>query len=104
MCTCPVCFFDKLQEPARDYNICECCGTEFGNDDEECTHTQLRDRWIAGGARWFFEKPPAFWNPWLQLSRAGVKLPYNTDVLFSASKHVLSIRILKKPFVVGAAA
>jgi len=32
---CPVCFFDELPYPPRDYHICPCCGTEFGNDDAE---------------------------------------------------------------------
>jgi hypothetical protein len=73
--TCPVCFYDKLHEPPRDYNICECCGTEFGNDDEENSHEVLRQRWISAGAKWFYRTPPANWNPWQQLAHANVHLP-----------------------------
>jgi|SRR5271157_5903596 len=68
--TCPVCFFDRLPYPAVDYHICPCCGTEFGNDDAEYTYEELRDNWIANGAHWFYEQPPAQWNAWAQLARA----------------------------------
>jgi hypothetical protein len=67
---CPVCLFSKLPYPPRDYHICPCCSTEFGNDDAEFTHEQLREMWIAGGARWFFGNPPLYWNPWMQLIEA----------------------------------
>lgn len=69
--SCPVCFFSKLPYPPRDYHICPCCSTEFGNDDAEFTHSQLREMWIASGANWFFGNPPPFWNPWMQLIEAG---------------------------------
>ena len=39
-----------MQDPPRDYNICECCGTEFGNDDDVHTHEVLRVQWIDTGA------------------------------------------------------
>ena len=39
---CPVCFFDEMPDPPRDYNICPCCGTEFGNDDVEYSYAELR--------------------------------------------------------------
>lgn len=68
---CPVCFYEKLPYPPRDYHICPCCGTEFGNDDAEFSHDQLREMWIAGGANWFFGRPPAHWNPWLQFLKHG---------------------------------
>jgi hypothetical protein len=68
---CPVCFFDKLPYPPADYHICPCCGTEFGNDDADYSHEQLREMWIAGGANWFFGRSPEHWNPWLQLIQAG---------------------------------
>ena len=66
MYTCPVCFFDSMTDPPQDYNICECCGTEFGSDDEERSHGELRTEWIALGAKWFFGNPPLGWNPWKQ--------------------------------------
>lgn len=66
MYTCRVCFFEGMTEPPQDCNICECCGTEFGNDDEDLTYEELRARWIASGAKWFFGEPPIGWNPRVQ--------------------------------------
>lgn len=82
MFTCPVCYYDKMPDPAAEYNICPCCGTEFGNDDENTTHSELRARWISRGARWFFRQPPPRWNPWAQLNDAYVSLPYHVEVSF----------------------
>src|SRR5713226_918533 len=70
--TCPVCFFSKLPYPPCDYHICPCCSTEFGNDDADFSHEQLREMWIAGGANWFFGRAPEGWNPWMQLLKAGL--------------------------------
>ena len=68
---CPVCFFDHLPYPPEDYHICLCCGTEFGNDDQEHTLEELRSTWIADGAKWFYQQPPIGWSPWEQLFDAG---------------------------------
>src|SRR5690348_2975460 len=68
---CPVCMYPALPYPPRDYHICPCCSTEFGNDDAEHSHQQLREMWIAGGANWFFGRAPEGWNPWFQLIRGG---------------------------------
>jgi hypothetical protein len=68
---CPVCFFAALPYPPGDYNICLCCGTEFGNDDTEFTHEQLLLKWVDAGAPWFYENPPEGWNPWSQLVDGG---------------------------------
>ena len=68
---CPVCGFPTLPYPPSNYHICPCCSTEFGNDDADYTHEQLREMWIAGGASWFFGRAPQHWNPWTQLIRAG---------------------------------
>ncbi len=69
---CPVCFYAKLPYPPRDYHICPCCGTEFGNDDAEFSHDQLREMSIAGGANWFFGKTasPLESNGWSSSSTA----------------------------------
>ncbi len=72
MFTCPVCYYDQLDEPPMDYNICDCCGTEFGSDDEVRSHAELRDHWISNGAPWFFGYPKVGWNPWRQLFEANV--------------------------------
>ncbi|MGA9668031.1 MAG: hypothetical protein WBQ94_02420 [Terracidiphilus sp.] len=77
MYTCPVCYYTGMQDPPRDYNICECCGTEFGNDDEALSHEELRARWIESGARWFFRSAPVGWNPWTQLFAANVGVLYH---------------------------
>lgn len=51
MYTCPVCDYDKLRENPSDqlYEICPQCGTEFGYDDFNTSHAELRQRWIAAG-------------------------------------------------------
>jgi hypothetical protein len=82
---CPVCYYDKMREAPADFNICECCGTEFGNDDEVYTHADLRADWIARGANWFYGQSPRTWNPWGQLAEAKASLPYNVSVQFTAS-------------------
>jgi hypothetical protein len=69
---CPVCGYPSLPYPPNGYHICPCCSTEFGNDDVYYTHEQLREMWIAGGADWFFGRPPEHWNPWTQLILAGL--------------------------------
>lgn len=56
--SCPVCGFASLPYPPNDNHICPCCSTEFGNDDVDYSHSQLREMWIAAGARWFFGRPP----------------------------------------------
>jgi len=70
--TCPVCLYAVLPYPPQDYHICPCCGTEFGNDDAEYSYEQLRELWIAAGARWFFRNPPPNWNPYWQLINGGL--------------------------------
>src|SRR5579859_13044 len=69
---CPVCMFPSLPYPPRNYHICPCCSTEFGNDDADFSHQQLREMWIGNRAPWFFGNPPAHWNPWTQLMQAGL--------------------------------
>jgi len=68
--SCPVCFFDNMPYPPERYNICPCCGTEFDNDDVECSYEELRYNWVVNGARWFYGQSPANWNPWVQLASA----------------------------------
>lgn len=81
--TCPVCYFAALQEPATPYNICDCCGTEFGVDDEFRSHAELRAAWIHAGARWFFRTPPVGWNPWAQLYSANVaQVPFAAPIAY----------------------
>lgn len=67
--TCPVCGNDQLDEPAARFNICPACGTEFENDDDMFTHAELRQRWIANGAKWWseYDPIPMNWSPVSQL-------------------------------------
>jgi hypothetical protein len=71
--TCPVCGYGDLTDPPMDYEICPCCGTEFGYDDVTVTHEELRQRWLIAGAPWFDHTapPPPNWNPNVQLDKAG---------------------------------
>ena len=68
---CPVCFYPDLPYPAKDYNICPCCATEFENDDADLTHAELRQAWLERGAPWFFGEAPHDWSPLQQLVNAG---------------------------------
>jgi hypothetical protein len=69
MYTCPVCGFDRLEDPPNNYTICPSCGTEFEYDDVRTTKAELRRAWVAGGYKWWskLEQPPARWNPERQL-------------------------------------
>src|SRR5258708_5352604 len=66
---CPVCGYDELEEPAEYFSICPSCGTEFENDDEQFSHDELRQNWIASGAKWWnpYVTPPLNWSPISQL-------------------------------------
>lgn len=45
------------------HEICDCCGTEFGYEDNTPESTDInRKRWIDNGAEWFSpEKRPVAW-------------------------------------------
>jgi predicted amidophosphoribosyltransferase len=70
MSMCPVCGYFMDYEP-KDYNICPCCATEFGNDDAFSSHAELRQDWILKGMKWWFGEAPHDWNPQDQLARLG---------------------------------
>jgi len=104
--TCPCCGYFGLSVPAYaalpvppwvdlglppyaraygppSYEVCVCCGFEFGNDDEPGTATgstftaYLRE-WIATGCNWFNpEKCPSGWSLDFQLTAAGITNPMN---------------------------
>lgn len=97
--TCPVCMFPRLPYPPRDYHICPCCGTEFGNDDVDFSYKQLREMWVAGGGNWFFGRTPEYWNPWVQLLRANIvedipRFFIDLRVQFDAVSEAVEIRNL----------
>lgn len=71
---CPVCGYDKLYEApyidgCASFNICPCCGTEFGYDDFTISHSILREKWIADGMIWWSKNllPPDGWDTQQQL-------------------------------------
>jgi len=74
---CPVCGFEGLHEPAYDsqgcasFDICPCCGIQFGYDDASVVHRALRAAWIAKGTQWVSRSRPrpAGWEPSEQLRR-----------------------------------
>lgn len=70
---CPVCGFTGLVDPPADFEICPCCGTEFGFDDDLKSHAELRMEWVMGGMHWFSNAnhAPPNWDPVNQLLRAG---------------------------------
>src|SRR5437899_1482451 len=78
---CPVCGYPAMEEPPDDFAICPCCGVEFGYDDAEMSHAELRQHWLDSGAHWFsgFTQPPANWNPYAQLIKAGLVHVLATD-------------------------
>ena len=59
------------------YEVCPCCGFEFGNDDEPgtaqpATFEQFLNEWMLDGAKWFDpSKRPVDWSLDEQLSSAG---------------------------------
>ena len=80
--TCPICGWPELHEPPRNdfggasFEICPCCGFEFGFDDDDqgVTYEQARKRWSGGGMQWWSpSRPaPAPWNATRQLAGAGL--------------------------------
>ncbi len=72
---CRVCGFLHISPPwgfdgsTPNYNICECCGVEFGYED--ClvkSVKQYRIRWLEGGCKWWSRKhKPENWDLETQL-------------------------------------
>lgn len=76
--TCPVCAYPEMTDPVHEGNICPCCGTEFGYDDDlGVTYQQLRLFWIEQGTPWFSRAvpPPVCWDPVIQLLEGGYEAP-----------------------------
>ena len=73
--TCPVCAYSQMPYPVDEGNICPCCGTEFGFDDDlGVSHRQLRDQWVQSGASWFsnIHQPREGWDGIVQLVVSGL--------------------------------
>jgi hypothetical protein len=67
---CPVCGYDSLSAPPAYYNICPCCGTEFGYDDVSRKWSELRELWLKRGAPWFsrYTQAPEGWSASAQMA------------------------------------
>ncbi|MFV0237432.1 MAG: hypothetical protein ACK5HU_02710 [Flavobacteriales bacterium] len=67
---CKVCGYDLQFFPwGKDgknpsFDICDCCGVEFGNEDiDEKSIVEYRKEWISKGKQWFDnKKEPDNWN------------------------------------------
>lgn len=84
---CLVCGFPALtiapysDDGIASFDICPCCGVEFGYDDATRTHADLRARWVAGGMKWWSQSSmaPAAWDPTAQV--AGLRMSRCHDAL-----------------------
>ena len=82
---CPVCGYPGLDEPPRDpveggasYEICPCCGFQFGFDDDDgdYSYEQWRADWLEAGMPWRgVERAPRDWHPREQLRWATPEEP-----------------------------
>jgi hypothetical protein len=70
-----------MEDPPSDYNICPCCGTEFGYHDAGRTYEELRSVWLHSGANWWSpcDLPPRGWNAYQQLITAGMNVTMATE-------------------------
>jgi hypothetical protein len=72
---CKVCGYDQMPAPPIRHNICPCCGTEYGLDDDGVSYEELRNEWLRSSAPWFSTLEPYVpipnWNAWDQLDIAG---------------------------------
>ena len=66
---CPVCGYG-MEDPPSDFNICPCCGTEFGYHDANTSTNTLRAAWLRAGAKWWSttDPEPDGWDPYVQVS------------------------------------
>lgn len=61
------------------YDVCACCGFEFGNDDDPGTarpqtFSEYLQEWIGSGCEWFApSKKPEGWGVEAQLKKAGIQ-------------------------------
>ena len=101
---CPCCGFSGLTEPPYrnidfppwgergqppyclhwgepSYEVCLCCGFEFGNDDDPGTghpssFEQYLAEWMAAGCHWFAHmEQPSSWSLLPQLEAVGIPMP-----------------------------
>lgn len=73
---CRVCGLYREDKPWGEdgvtptYDICPCCGTEFGYEDINIESIKdKRNNWLANGMNWFLKKEkPEIWNSKEQLN------------------------------------
>jgi len=78
---CRVCGAEQLDAPWGDdgesptYDICDCCGVEFGYEDSTLQGVKkYRQKWLDGGAKWHHKKSePENWSAEEQLPHIPVK-------------------------------
>jgi len=82
---CPVCGYDGLEElPYNEYGnpsyeICHCCGFEYGFDDLDQGYSfkKYREDWIEDGKKWFSpENKPDNWNYNSQIEKIRIASPF----------------------------
>jgi len=75
---CPVCGYDQLKEAPFDsfgypsYEICSCCGYEYGFDDESegISFNEYREEWIKKGFKYRDqEEKPQDWDKDMMLEQ-----------------------------------
>ena len=80
---CHICGYLDLEEApwgddgkSPSYNICDCCGVEFGYEDyQETTLLTYRNEWIQKGANWFNPAlKPDNWSLKQQLNNIGIQI------------------------------
>ncbi len=71
---------ESCQTP--DFDICECCGTEFGNANDDFLYEgiiEYRRQWLEKGAPWFGFEKPEDWDIALSLAGLPAEL-FDTDL------------------------
>jgi hypothetical protein len=74
---CRVCGLQQVEPPwgeddmSPTYDICDCCGVEFGYEDSATASVKrYRLEWLQQGAPWFRpEARPPDWDPEEQIKR-----------------------------------
>ncbi|WP_440945327.1 hypothetical protein ACSAZL_14425 [Methanosarcina sp. T3] len=93
---CPVCGYDGLDEPPYDidevpsYEICSCCGFEYGFDEEGYYFEEYRDKWIKDGWKWSSpDKKPDNWDNIKQLCNIIKLMPFDKMNILQARDGLL---------------
>jgi len=109
---CPICGYPELDEApfnylengiksysyskgAPTYEICPCCGIEFGYTDYEKTWDELRKEWIDSNYKWKHTtaQKPSNWNPKKQLKNIE-KIPKEPEPV----REIIPLKKKKVPF------